>query len=209
MRGARLMSGRSLARILRNTLCLSSLIAPMAIGSGQSLDAVRYSDSGPEPMLEQVFRQIERNRVELALDQVDALLQIWPNFRLGHLIRGDLLLARSSALTTIGNAPNAPQDVLTGLRDEAVARIRAYRDKPPVDGVPRYLMQLPADQKYAVVVDARRSRLYLYENVDGRPRFVADYYVSHGRLASKSCAKATRRPRWVSTRSPAFCRLNG
>ena len=182
MRGARLMSGRSLARILRNTLCLSSLIAPMAIGSGQSLDAVRYSDSGPEPMLEQVFRQIERNRVELALDQVDALLQIWPNFRLGHLIRGDLLLARSSALTTIGNAPNAPQDVLTGLRDEAVARIRAYRDKPPVDGVPRYLMQLPADQKHAVVVDARRSRLYLYENVDGRPRFVADYYVSHGRL---------------------------
>jgi murein L,D-transpeptidase YafK len=154
----------------------------MAIGSGQSLDAVRYSDSGPEPMLEQVFRQIERNRVELALDQVDALLQIWPNFRLGHLIRGDLLLARSSALTTIGNAPNAPQDVLTGLRDEAVARIRAYRDKPPVDGVPRYLMQLPADQKHAVVVDARRSRLYLYENVDGRPRFVADYYVSHGRL---------------------------
>jgi hypothetical protein len=107
---AKVPVGAFIARILRNTLCLSSLIAPMAIGSGQSLDAVRYSDSGPEPMLEQVFRQIERNRVELALDQVDALLQIWPNFRLGHLIRGDLLLARSSALTTIGNAPNAPQD---------------------------------------------------------------------------------------------------
>ena len=182
MTGARFMSGRSLARILRNTLCMSSLIAPMAIGSGQSLDAVRYSDSGPEPMLEQVFRQIERNRLGLALDQVDALLKIWPNFRLGHLIRGDLLLARSSALTTIGNVPNAPKDVLTGLRDEAVVRIRAYRDKPPVDGVPRYLMQLPADQTHAVVVDARRSRLYLYENVDGRPRFVADYYVSHGRF---------------------------
>lgn len=182
MMGSRFLSGRSVARILRNTLCMSYLIAPMAIGSGQSLDAVRYSDSGPEPMLEQVFRQIERNRVGLALAQVDALLKIWPNFRLGHLIRGDLLLARSSALTTIGNAPNAPEDVLTGLRDEAVARIRAYRDKPPVDGVPRYLMQLPADQTYAVLVDARRSRLYLYENVDGRPRFVADYYVSHGRF---------------------------
>ena len=182
MMGARFVAGRLIARVLRHTLCLSSLIAPMAIGSGQSLDAVRYSDSGPEPMLEQVFRQIERNRVGLALDQVDALLAIWPNFRLGHLIRGDLLLARSSALTTMGNAPNAPEDVLTGLRDEAVARIRAFRDKPPVDGVPRYLMQLPADQTHAVVVDARRSRLYLYENVDGRPRFVADYYVSHGRL---------------------------
>lgn len=182
MMGATFLPGRSIARVLRNALCMSSLIAPMAIGSGQSLDAVRYSDSGPEPMLEQVFRQIERNRVGLALDQVNALLKIWPNFRLGHLIRGDLLLARSGVLTTMGNAPNAPEDVLAGLRDEAVARIRAYRDKPPVDGVPRYLMQLPTDQTHAVVVDARRSRLYLYENIDGRPRFVADYYVSHGRL---------------------------
>ena len=47
---------------------------------------------------------------------------------------------------------------------------------------PRYLLQLQASQRHAVVVDTRRSRLYLYENVDGQPRFVADYYVSHGRL---------------------------
>ena len=182
MKAVRFSPGRMVARILRNALCLSSLLVPLAIGSGQSGDAVRYSDSGPEPMLEQVFRQIERNRLDLALDQVDALLHIWPNFRLGHLIRGDLLLARASALTTIGNAPNAPAERLADLRDEAVARIRAYRDKPPVDRVPRYLLQLPPDQRHAVVVDTRRSRLYLYENVDGRPRFVADYYVSHGRL---------------------------
>ncbi|MGC4402999.1 L,D-transpeptidase family protein [Methyloversatilis sp. MC4-4] len=173
---------RALTRVLRNALFLSSLCVPLAIGSGQSGNAVRYSDSGPEPMLEQVFRQIERKRLDLALEQVDALLHIWPNFRLAHLIRGDLLMARASALTTIGNAPNAPAERLADLRDEAIARIRAYRDKPPVDRVPRYLMQLPADQRHALVVDARRSRLYLYENVDGKPRFVADWYVSHGRL---------------------------
>ena len=175
---------RAFARVLRNALFLSSLCVPLAIGSGQSGDAVRYSDSGPEPMLEQVFRQIEHKRLDLALEQVDALLRIWPNFRLGHLIRGDLLLARASALTTIGNAPNAPAERLADLRDEAVVRIRAYRDKPPVNSVPRYLMQMPADQRHAVVVDTRRSRLYLYENVNGRPRFVADWYVSHGRLGT-------------------------
>lgn len=175
---------RAFARVLRNALFLSSLCVPLAIGSGQSGTAVRYSDSGPEPMLEQVFRQIEHKRLDLALEQVDALLRSWPNFRLGHLIRGDLLLARASALTTIGNAPNAPAERLADLRDEAVARIRAYRDKPPVDAVPRYLLQLPADQRHALVVDARRSRLYLYENVNGRPRFVADWYVSHGRLGT-------------------------
>lgn len=173
---------RALARLLRSALLLCSLCVPLAIGSGQSGSAVRYSDGGPEPMLEQVFRQIEHKRLDLALEQVDALLHLWPNFRLAHLIRGDLLLARASALTTIGNAPNAPADRLADLRDEAIVRIRAYRDKPPADRVPRHLLQLPADQRHAVVVDTRRSRLYLYENIDGRPRFVADWYVSHGRL---------------------------
>lgn len=170
------------ARMLRGALVLSSLCVPLAIGSGQSDVAVVYSDSGPEPMLEQVIRQIEHKRLDLALDQVNALLRVWPNFRLGHLIRGDLLLARTSELTTLGNAPGAPQDRLADLREEAIARIKAYRDKPPADRVPRYLLQLPAEQRHAVVVDTRRSRLYLYENVDGKPRFVADWYVSHGRL---------------------------
>jgi murein L,D-transpeptidase YafK len=193
MKSAWLPSGRVLARVLRNAVCLSSLLVPLAIGSGQSGDAVRYSDSGPEPMLEQVFRQIGRNRLDLALDQVDALLHIWPNFRLAHLIRGDLLQARSSALTTFGNVPNAPAERLADLRDEAIVRIRAYRDKPPLDRVPRYLLQLPADQRYAVVVDTRRSRLYLYENVDGQPRFVADYYVSHGRLGSEKMREGDKK----------------
>jgi murein L,D-transpeptidase YafK len=50
--------------------------------------------------------------------------------------------------------------------------------------VPRYLLQLPPDQKTAVVVDAKRSRLYVYENVDGRPRFLADYYITQGKLGA-------------------------
>jgi murein L,D-transpeptidase YafK len=37
------------------------------------------------------------------------------------------------------------------------------------------------DQKHAVVIDTRKSRLYVYANDNGRPRFVADYYMSHGR----------------------------
>jgi hypothetical protein len=47
--------------------------------------------------------------------------------------------------------------------------------------VPRYLLQLRADQRYAIVVDNKRSRLYLYQNESGRPRFVADYYISTGK----------------------------
>jgi murein L,D-transpeptidase YafK len=81
----------------------------------------------------------------------------------------------------MGAVANAPSGRVEGLRAEAIARLRAHRDRPSADLVPRYLLQLREDQKYAVVVDTRRSRLYLYENHGGRPRFVADYYISSGK----------------------------
>lgn len=143
-----------------------------------------YSDSGPEPMLAQVFAHIEQNRLDAALEQMEKLLKTYPNFRLGHLIKGDLLLARSRPILTLGNAANAPQGMLSDLREEAIARLKAYRDKPPTDYVPRYLLQMHPEQKYAVVVDTQKARLYLYRNVEGQPRFVADYYISHGKAGT-------------------------
>ncbi len=143
-----------------------------------------YSDSGPEPMLAQVFAHIEQNHLDAAFGQMEKLLNLYPNFRLGHLIKGDLLLARSRPLVTLGNATNAPHGKLADLREEAIARLKAYRDKPPTDYVPRYLLQMHPEQKYAVVVDTQKARLYLYRNVEGRPRFVADYYISHGKAGT-------------------------
>ena len=139
------------------------------------------ADLTAEAYLSRAFDDIARQRFDLALEQIEALIRIKPNFRLAHLIKGDLLLARARPLSAMGGIANAPSDRVEGLRAEAIARLRAYRERPRSDLVPRYLMQLRDDQKYAVVVDTRRSRLYLYQNQDGRPRFVADYYVSSGK----------------------------
>jgi murein L,D-transpeptidase YafK len=152
-----------------------------------------HSSSGPEPMLAQVFSNIEQNRLDAALEQTDKLLKTYPNFRLGHLIKGDLLLARSRPIKTLGNAANAPQDKLADLREEAIARLKAYRDKPPADYVPRYLLQMHPEQKYAVVVDTQKARLYLYRNVDGQPRFVADYYISHGKAGTEKAREGDKK----------------
>ncbi len=144
-----------------------------------------FSDSGPEPQLSRIFREIEKNHFDTALEQTELLLRQYPNFRLGHLIKGDLLLSRSRPILTLGNADNAPQEKLSDLRDEAAARLKAYRDKPATtNNVPRYLLQMQADQKHAIVVDTQKSRLYLYQNDNGRPRFVADYYITHGKLGA-------------------------
>ena len=59
--------------------------------------------SSPEPALSGVVEAIEANHLELALQRVEKLIAEHPNFRLAHLIRGDLLLARSRPLQTFGD----------------------------------------------------------------------------------------------------------
>jgi murein L,D-transpeptidase YafK len=138
--------------------------------------------AGPEKALSGVLEAIESNRLDLATRRVEALLAAHPNFRLGHLIRGDLLLARARPLETFGNVPKTvPREKVEDLRAEALLRLRALRDRPNADLLPRYVLQMQPEQKHAVVVDSRRSRLFVFENVGGRPQFVADYYVTLGK----------------------------
>jgi murein L,D-transpeptidase YafK len=166
---------RSLLSIALVAVALGT--SPLLLAKGAPPDA----DPTADALLAGVIEEIGQERFDLALQNIDALIRVRPNFRLAHLIRGDLLLARAHTINTLGAAPNAPAGRLEGLRAEALARLQAYRERPPTNQVPRYLMQLRDDQKYAVVVDTRRSRLYLYQNDNGKPRFVADYYVASGK----------------------------
>jgi len=134
-----------------------------------------------ETILAQVFEALEQNKLDVALERVEALIKVRPNYRLAHLIRGDLLLARTRPITTFGNAGNVPREKIEDLRAEALARLRALREKPGKERLPRYVLQFQPGQKNALVVDSKRSRLYVYENDKGRPRFVADYYVTLGK----------------------------
>ena len=172
------MDAKARTRLLAAALLCACSILPAASAERT------YSDSGPEPLLAGVFAEIEQNRLDAALQRAEALIKAYPNFRLAHLVKGDLLLARGRPISTLGNAANAPQDRLADLREEAVARLKAYRDRPSADYLPRYLLQMHPEQKFAVVVDTRKSRLYLYQNANGQPRFVADYYISHGKAGT-------------------------
>ena len=136
----------------------------------------------PEDRLSAVYQAVEANQLDLALKRVDALIQDFPNFRLAYLVRGDLLLARARPLETFGNVEKTvPQDKIEGLREEALARLRAQRQRPTEGRVPGFILQLEPRQKHVLVVDSRRSRLYLFQNADGRPRLLADYYVTLGK----------------------------
>ena len=114
-----------------------------------------------------------------AMGEIDQALERNPNFRLGYLIKGDLLMARAGhpqvfASRTASVASVAP------LQDEARVRLQRYLDAPPVDFLPAAVLQLAPSQAHALVVDTERSRLFVYANDNGRPRYVTDFYISVG-----------------------------
>lgn len=138
--------------------------------------------ASPEPALSSVVAAIEANRPDLALERVEKLIAEHPNFRLAHLIRGDLLMARARPLQTFGNVvKTVPREQVEDLRSEALARLHALRERPRTERQPRAILQLHPGQKHALLIDSRRSRLFVYENVGGRPQYIADYYVSLGK----------------------------
>ena len=150
-----------------------------------------------DAQLERAIADVRRGSLTSAIGEIDRLIERFPNFRLAHLIRGDLLLARGHPIVGLGNAADgegahriaglgnpayAARERLEELRAEALVRARAGREAPPADRVPRYLLQLEAGQTSAIVVDAERSRIYVYAIEGGEPRLVRNFYSSIGKL---------------------------
>lgn len=136
----------------------------------------------PDIALIGVYKDLAANRLSDAQAKADALVEAYPNFQLGHLIRGDLLLMHTRVVTTFGAASNGSPEKLKNLRDEAIARLKSLRDRPDPDLMPKAVLRLRPDQKHVLLVDAKRSRLYVYQNQAGRLKFVTDYYISQGKL---------------------------
>jgi murein L,D-transpeptidase YafK len=136
----------------------------------------------PDIMLIEVYKSLAANRLRDAMQKADKLVEAYPTFHLGHLIRGDLLLMHARPVNAFGAASKAPEEKLKNLRDEAIARVRSLRERPNPDMVPREVLQLRSDQKNVLVVDAKRSRLYVYANLDGGLKLITDYYISQGKL---------------------------
>jgi murein L,D-transpeptidase YafK len=160
-------------------LLLATAVIPPVQASTRNTAASQKPD--PEVMLIEVYKELGANHLRKAQQKVDGLVQAYPNFRLGHLLRGDLLLMHTQPVTTLGAAAKGSDEKLKNLREEAMVRLKSLREKPDPNLVPREILQLRGDQKHALIVDAKRSRLYVYENRRGQLKFVKDFYISQGK----------------------------
>jgi murein L,D-transpeptidase YafK len=170
-------------RLLALTLC------SLLIGTANAAPDSRAT----EERLAKSLLDIKNNRLDIAMNEVDSLLRVNPNYKLAQLVRGDLLMTKAGAISSFGSASHASGDKIQDLRDEARVRLQRAQAQPQTRHAPRYLWKLNEQQKYALVVDTSRSTLYVYENVNGEPRYVADFYVTIGKLGTEKVSSGDQR----------------
>src|SRR5690606_5256348 len=107
---------------------LASAMPPFAWSNGVKPDVPARHD--PELMLNEVYAALSENRLREAQARADELVAAYPNFRLGHLVRGDLLLLHTQTIPAFGAVEGASRENMSALRAEAIVRLKSLRERP-------------------------------------------------------------------------------
>jgi murein L,D-transpeptidase YafK len=153
-----------------------------AFVSNKNFNTAELTYETPEKMLVKSLVEISEGRVDVALKTIDTLIKQTPNFKLAYLIQGDLLLAHAKQINGIGDeSKGEKKEEIENFKNEAKVRIERYLNSLNLQNEPKIFAQLNEKEKYLFYVDAPNSRLYLYENINGKLSYKDDYYVSIGK----------------------------
>ena len=172
---------RFVPRLALAAFCMAA--TAIADGSGNGGGSLRAGPAFANEVEGSLVRAIVGLRevgLKHAMGEIDKALDRNPNFRLGHLVRGDMLMARAGKPVAFASLDATPASVAP-LQDEARVRLQRYLDAPRVDYLPAPVVQLAPSQAHVLLVDTSRSRLFVYANDLGRPRYVTDFYISLGK----------------------------
>ena len=150
--------------------------------SNENFNTAELTYETPEKMLVKSLVEISEGKVDAALKTIDILIKQTPNFKLAYLIQGDLLLAHAKQINGIGvDSKGEKKEEIEDFKNEAKVRIERYLNSLNLQNEPKIFAQLNNREKYLFYVDASNSRLYLYENINGKLSYKDDYYVSIGK----------------------------
>ncbi|MBT7543435.1 MAG: L,D-transpeptidase [Gammaproteobacteria bacterium] len=116
---------------------------------------------------------------EEALFIAEKLSKNYPNFKLGKVIYADLLSSHLQKKPVLSS--KSKDKKINDLKSEAKARINFTSVYKKNDLLPKSIVQLSDNVKYAFLIELSKSRLYLVKNNSGIPEIIADYYVSIGK----------------------------
>lgn len=123
-----------------------------------------------------VVDAMTRGDSSLALSKVEGMLRRWPDFRLAHLLRGDLLRIRAGGLGSIGGGRVVGED-LEGF----LAEIRSRLEPAPTGAFPEQLVRIPGRTECVLAADLGRGRLYVFRRRGGDFELSGDLYIVSGR----------------------------
>lgn len=167
--------------------------------SNTHLNADMMLDTGfdskfAETMMVKSLLEITNGENEAALKTINALLQVVPNFKLAHLVRGDLLTAQARYLQSFGNTENnRASSGVKDLQDEAKTRIERFLAQPTEAKIPDLLIAPNQQQKHIIVIDTDKSRLYVYQNENGKLKYLNDFYVTVGKNGLEKQSEGDKR----------------
>ncbi len=133
-----------------------------------------------ETQLVEALNLLQQGNYDRAISDLSDLVADRPNFRLAQYVYGEMMVARAGG--SIDPAVGARiRELREALLNEARTRW-AHRMKAGArrEQVPNAILQLAPGYEHAVIVDLLNNRLYLFENDDGWPRLIADFYASIG-----------------------------
>ena len=142
---------------------------------------VGAGDKGYEPAIIEVLERLESGELERALSLVELHLVNQPKSRIAHLLRADILNAQGNPFYEIGQGSALPVKDLQGLKHQIKARWQHSKVHSLVakEKVPSSLLHI-GDHPYVLVADMQNGRLYVYQNSEGQPELIRDYYMSVG-----------------------------
>ena len=123
-----------------------------------------------------VVDAMTRGDSSLALSRVEGMLRRWPDFRLAHLLRGDLLRIRAGGLGSIGGGRVVGED-LEGF----LAEIRSRLEPAPTGAFPEQLVRIPGRTECVLAANLGRGRLYVFRRRGGDFELSGDLYIVSGR----------------------------
>ncbi|MFV1922722.1 MAG: L,D-transpeptidase family protein [Methylotenera sp.] len=194
------ISNRGLTKLLVVIACALLPWNATAINQGNLSDklfANTVNRDLVEKLLVESLMQIARGETKQAMDTVDELIRTTPNFKLAHLIRGDLLSAQGQTINPFGHtaaisAAEKSQEI-EGLREEARTRLNYYFSTDNQRQVPNIAVQMNAKQTHLILIDTVMSRLFVYKKTKTGLQHVADYYVTIGKNGTDKNVEGDKR----------------
>jgi len=150
--------------------------------SSVQAEVLHHDGNSPESKLIGALQQFTRQeKIDPAINDLEQLVETTPKFRLAQLVYADMLMAKAGPISSFGNSDKVTGKALEDLRAEIRMRWQHHNAPSTDNQLPKSIVRLSNEQKHIVVVDLGKSRLYLFENNNGVPKRISDFYISFGK----------------------------